>query len=200
MDKYVIQQQIDEGSAQYYQEQLKKYITKNFSKEPEKNRYVIYKLHLHKRCNPSILLGSIRHKFDSVEEMMSSISSLVQRDLITWNQEDELFITQLNDSHKSYGYRYPDVVKHRDIKDQYLNTLYDIPLKLNPYVSNLREKKIEYLPFNKRVKEAYKLIQDNDIYIDWKYDYRGRAYANQYYINPCGTSFNKSMFLLPEKE
>ena len=199
METKLIQEKIDRGSSQYYEQSLKDYVSKKFKEESNEVRYVIYKLHLFKRCGPSVLLGSIRHRFNSIDEMKECISYCVNKDLIKWNQENELFITNLTDSNKSYGYRYPDLIKHRKIKDHYLNTLYQIPLKLNPFTKQLRETKIEYPKFNLRVKEGYQLIEDNNMYIDWFYDYRGRCYANQYYINPCGTSFNKSMFLIPEK-
>ena len=195
-----LQKVITEGSSQYYEQELKKYVSEKFNKYSDVIQYVIYKLHLFKRCNPSILLGSIRHRFNTLDEMKECISICVKEDLITWNQENELFITKLTDAHKSYGYRYPDVVEHRKIKDYYLNTLYQIPLKLNPFTQQLRETKIKYPKFNMRVKEGYSLIKSNTVYINWFYDYRGRAYANQYYMNPCGTSFNKSMFLIPEKK
>lgn len=41
---------------------------------------------------------------------------------------------------------------------------------------------------------------DNEFYLEWKYDTRGRCYSEGYYINPQGSSFKKAITQLANKE
>ena len=41
---------------------------------------------------------------------------------------------------------------------------------------------------------------DNEFFLEWKYDTRGRCYSEGWYINPQGTSFKKAICQLANKE
>lgn len=187
-----LQEYIESKSIQRYRLELKEYINTTY-KEPDPIKYLIYKLHIFKRANPSILLGSIRHTYASIEEAMTDVQYAVNRELITWNQEREEFITKLDDNYDGYGYVLPDVTYQSKHRDDVQELLYNTTFELNQYVTdNFIETKNTYKKYNSICKKAYSLLGSNELRIDYKYDYRGRMYAKGFYINPLGTSYNKA--------
>lgn len=192
MNTYELQEWITTNSIQHYRKSLKEYLkTLN---ETDSVTYILYVLHTHKRCNPSVLFGSIAHRYISEEELLRDINYCIDKQLITWEPDKEIFITVFQDDYKGYGYVLPDVVRsHTDHRDDVQEILYSNPLQLNPYViNNFIETKNTYSKYNYICKKAYEKLGVNTFHINYKYDYRGRMYAKNYYINPQGTSYNKA--------
>lgn len=192
MNIHELQEWITTNSIQHHRKSLKEYLkTLN---ETDSVTYILYVLHTHKRCSPTVLFGSIAHRYISEEEFLRDINYCIDKQLITWEPDKEIFITVFQDDYKGYGYVLPDVVmSHADHRDDVQEILYSNPLQLNPYViNNFIETKNTYSKYNYICKKAYEKLGVNTFHINYKYDYRGRMYAKNYYINPQGTSYNKA--------
>lgn len=191
MNIHELQEWITTNSIQHYRKSLKEYLkTLN---ETDSVTYILYVLHTHKRCSPSVLFGSIAHNYISEEELLRDINYCIDKQLITWEPDKEIFITVFQDDYKGYGYVLPDVIPQTVYRDDVQEILYSNPLQLNPYViNNFIETKNTYSKYNYICKKAYEKLGANTFHINYKYDYRGRMYAKGYYINPQGTSYNKA--------
>lgn len=191
MNTHELQEWITTNSIQHHRKSLKEYLkTLN---ETDSVTYILYVLHTHKRCSPTVLFGSIAHRYISEEELLRDINYCIDKQLITWEPNKEIFITVFQDDYKGYGYVLPDVIPQTVYRDDVQEILYSNPLQLNPYViNNFIETKNTYSKYNHICKKAYEKLGVNTFHINYKYDYRGRMYAKAYYINPQGTSYNKA--------
>lgn len=99
------------------------------------------------------------------------------------------------------------------VRLSHLNRMQQMPLKLNKEFINsyeegpkndpvTKEQIAQWKTFKEESLKKYEelMASDQQFFIGYKYDYRGRSYSCSYYLNPQGSSFKKAMIDLADKE